>query len=290
MLSDRLLLVLATALAPALWGTTYLTTTTFLPEGRPLLAATLRALPAGLLLLGLGRQLPKGDWWWKSWILGILNIGAFFALLFVAAYRLPGGVAAVVGGIQPLIVALLASRVLNEGLRTRTVLAGIAGVFGVALVTLQAQARLDLIGVLAALGGAVSMALGIVLSKRWGQPAPALTVTAWQLVTGGLTLALLLLLFEGVPQHALTPLNISGYVYLSVVGTAFAYVVWFRGIARLPATVISFLSLLSPVVAVLLGWGVAREALTLLQGVGIVIVLCAVASGIRRPKESGGTR
>ena len=99
-------------------------------------------------------------------MLGVLNIGAFFALLFIAAYRLPGGVAAVVGGVQPLIVALLASRVLRERLTTRTVLAGIAGVCGVALVALQAQARLDLIGLLAALGGAVSMAVGIVLSKR----------------------------------------------------------------------------------------------------------------------------
>jgi len=50
----------------------------FLPEDRPLLAATLRALPAGVLLLIIGRQLPRNDWWWKSWVLGVLNIGAFF--------------------------------------------------------------------------------------------------------------------------------------------------------------------------------------------------------------------
>src|SRR5680860_1110121 len=121
-----MLLVMTTALAPALWGTTYLTTTLLLPEDRPLLAATLRALPAGLLLLLICRRLPRGEWWWKSWLLGILNIGAFFALLFVAAYRLPGGVAAIFGGIQPLIVALLASRLLQERLTARVVIAGIA--------------------------------------------------------------------------------------------------------------------------------------------------------------------
>lgn len=170
MLSKKFRLVLVTAVAPVLWGSTYLTTTLFLPEGRPLLAAVLRAVPAGLLLLALSRRLPKGSWWWKSWVLGIVNICVFFALLFVAAYRLPGGVAAIVGGAQPLLVALLASRLLRERLTATRLLAGAAGVFGVALIVLQSQARLDLLGLAAAAGGTLSMALGTVLAKKWGQP------------------------------------------------------------------------------------------------------------------------
>lgn len=86
--------LMATAIAPALWGTTYLVTTEFLPPDRPLLAGTLRALPAGLILLAFTRTLPRGSWWLKALALGTLNIGAFFALLFVSAYRLPGGVSA----------------------------------------------------------------------------------------------------------------------------------------------------------------------------------------------------
>ena len=53
----------ATGLAPAIWGTTYLTTTQLLPAGRPLLAAVLRALPAGLALMAITRRLPDGIWW-----------------------------------------------------------------------------------------------------------------------------------------------------------------------------------------------------------------------------------
>lgn len=280
MLSNRRFLILTTALAPVLWGTTYLTTTMLLPEGRPLLAATLRALPAGALLLFICRQLPRGNWWWKSWVLGILNIGAFFALLFIAAYRLPGGVAAIVGGIQPLIVALLASRVLHERLTSRILVAGVSGVFGVSLITLQAQARLDSIGVLAAVGGTLSMASGIVLSKKWGQPAAPLTTTAWQLITGGLTLLSVMLAFEGLPVTPLTSSNLVGYTYLSVLGTAFAYVMWFRGIARLPASTTAFLGLLSPVVAILLGWVGAGELFTPMQMLGIVIVLGSISAAI----------
>src|SRR6476660_2180279 len=49
-----------TGLAPAIWGTTYLTTTQLLPAGRPLLAVVLRALPAGLVLIAISRRLPDG--------------------------------------------------------------------------------------------------------------------------------------------------------------------------------------------------------------------------------------
>ncbi len=276
-----------TALAPALWGTTYLTTTLFLPEGRPLLAATLRALPAGLLLLALSRHLPQGSWWWKSWVLGVLNIGAFFALLFIAAYRLPGGVAAIVGGIQPLLVALLASRVLREKLTLTRLLAGTTGVFGVALIVLQSQARLDGLGLAAAAGGTLSMAAGMVLAKKWGQPisrigrpVSPLATTAWQLVAGGATLSILLLVFEGLPTAPLTAPNILGYLYLSLIGTAVAYFCWFRGLARLPAGAAAFLGLLSPVVAIVLGWLVAGQALSLWQVVGILVVLASIAAGI----------
>jgi probable blue pigment (indigoidine) exporter len=143
MLRDRILLVLVTALAPASWGLTYWVTTELLPPDRPLLATVLRALPAGLLLVLMARRLPRGSWWWRSAVLGLFNIGLFFSLLFVGAYRLPGGVAAVVGAVQPLIVAGLAASLVGERLRLRTVLTGIAGVAGVALLVLGAQARLD---------------------------------------------------------------------------------------------------------------------------------------------------
>lgn len=170
MLRDRAGIVLLTALAPAVWGTTYYVTTQFLPPDRPLLAATVRALPAGLLLVAVTRRLPHGAWWWRALVLGALNIGAFFALLFVAAYRLPGGVAATIGALQPLLVAALSAGLLGERLKPRTLLTGLAGVVGVSLLVLRADARLDWLGVLAAVGSAVVMATGVVLSKRWPSP------------------------------------------------------------------------------------------------------------------------
>lgn len=309
-----------TAIAPVAWGTTYLVTSELLPPGRPLLAAVLRALPAGLLLLAITRTLPVGSWWWRSLVLGTLNIGAFFAFLFLAAYRLPGGVAATMGAIGPILVAVLASLLVGEALTLRRVLAGVAGLAGVALIVLQANARLDAVGVAAALGGAVSMALGSVLSKRWGRPdtarrlgarvrpgtgagreratagppVSALAVTAWQLVAGGLVLLPVLLLVEGLPTELPDAAALGGYAYLALIGTALAYALWFRGIGLLPVGSVSFLGLLSPVVAVLAGLLVLGEVLSLGQLLGIavvaaslVVVFTAPASSRRVPVSDG---
>lgn len=264
-----------TALAPAIWGTTYYVTTEYLPPDRPLLAALLRALPAGLVLVAITRQLPRGEWWWRSFVLGALNIGAFLPLLFLAAYRLPGGVAATVGAIQPLFVALLATRVLDQRMTTKTVVAGLAGVVGVSLLVLKANASLDALGVAAAVGGAAVMATGIVLSKRWVSPAPLLAMTGWQLVAGGVVLLPLTFLIEDMPA-TLTTQNIAGYVYLSTIGAAISYALWFRGIKLLKATQVTFLGLLSPVVATLVGWLALGQELTVAQLLGMVVVLTAM--------------
>ena len=279
-----------TALAPTVWGTTYAVTAEWLPPGRPLLAATLRALPVGIVLTLVGRRLPTGSWWWRSAVLGALNFGAFFALLFTAAYRLPGGLAATIGAFQPVVVTVLAALLLAERPRPVRLVAAGLGVVGVALLVLRADAALDGVGVLAAFAATSSMATASVLVQRWGRPAPLLTFAGWQLAFGGLALAPLALLAEGLPDRV-SAANVGGYLYLMVVGAGLAYPLWFRGIERLGAGAATFLGLLSPVVATLVGVGFRGEAMTALQGVGAVAVLAGVVLGqrpvrVNRPRRA----
>lgn len=276
---------LRTALTPMVWGTTYIVATEFLPAGRPMLAAVVRALPVGLAFVLVGRTLPTGHWWWRSAVLGTLNIGAFFALLFVAAFRLPGGVAATAGALQPIVAAAIASVVLGEPFTRRVVVAGMLGVAGVAMLVLGPEAALDQVGVAAALAGTVSMAVGVVLTKKWGRPVDLVTFTGWQLTAGGLVLLPVLLIFEGLPAE-ITTRNAAGFAWLAIVGTGLAYSNWFRGIQLLPVSVVSFLTLLSPLVATLIGWIALDEALTIVQTAGAVLVLVAVVTSQRRRRSS----
>ncbi|GIH98563.1 EamA family transporter [Planobispora takensis] len=274
------LLILVTALAPTVWGSTYLVTTEFLPPDRPLLTALLRAFPAGLLLIAVTRTLPRGDWWWRAAVLGGLNIGMFFPLLFLSAYRLPGGVAAVLGSVQPLVVAGLTRAVLRETVPLRRVLAGIAATVGVSLVVLRAEAALDATGLVAGLVAAAGMATGLVLTRAWGRPEGAgdLALTGWQLTAGGLMIAPVAFAVEGwfPPMDAAA---VGGYAWLGLVGTAAAYTLWFRGIGRLPSFQVSLLGALSPLTAAALGWAVLDQSLGPVQVTGFVLALAATIIG-----------
>jgi probable blue pigment (indigoidine) exporter len=279
------------ALGPMTWGTTYVVTTELLPAGRPLLAGLLRALPAGLLLLAIGRELPRGSWLTRAMLLGALNIGLFFPLLFLAAERLPGGVAAMVGAIQPLLVAVLAAPVLGEAPgRVRTA-AALVGAAGVALLVLRSDASLDPVGLLAALGATLSMTLGTLLTKRWGRPGGLLSFTAWQLLAGAAILLPATLAVEGLPS-TITTNNAAGFAYLTLVGTAGAYLLWFWGLGRMAAGAAALLPLLSPVVALAVGVAYSHEAMTLPQAGGALLVLGAVVVGVSRGTgaPAGGAR
>ena len=275
--------VLLTALAPISWGTTYAVATEFLPAGHPLFVASMRSLPIGLLLIVGLRKLPQGIWWWRMLVLGGLNIGIFQALLFVAAYRLPGGVAATAGAIQPLLVVLFSWLILSEKPGRPSVIAAIAGFVGVGLLVLGPSARLDGVGLLAAIAGAVAMGLGTVLTKRWRPPVPLIVFTAWQLAIGGLLLLPVALVVEG-PLTELSSTNLWGFIYLGLIGTALAYALWFRGIQRLKTSAVAALGLLSPVVATLIGYLFLQQTLTPVQLLGVAVVLGSVLLGQRSPQ------
>lgn len=269
-----------TAVAPMVWGTTYIVTTHLLPDGYPMFAALMRALPAGLIAVLIARRLPRGAWWWKSLVLGTLNMGAFFPLLFVAAQHLPGGVAATLGAAQPLVVAFLAVAILHERLSRWRLAWGAVGMLGVALVVLGPDAALDPIGVLAGLGGAASMGTGVVLTKKWGRPEGVgpIGLAGWQLTAGGLVLLVPALLLDGVPAGIDGP-AVAGYVWLGIAGALVAYSLWFAGIGRLPVTATALLGLLSPLVAALLGAAIAGEALSGVQVIGFAVALSAMLAG-----------
>lgn len=277
--------LLLTGIAPVIWGSTYIVTTEFLPNFSPMTVALLRALPTGLLLLLIVRRLPTGIWWPRIFILGALNFSIFWSMLFVAAYRLPGGVAATVGAVQPLIVVFIGAALLGRTIRSASIVSAIVGLAGVALLVLTPSATLDIIGVAAGLAGAVSMAFGTVLTRKWQPPVSLLTFTAWQLTAGGILLVPTALLFEpAMPVY--TGANLFGLAWLGLIGAALTYVFWFRGVARIEPAVVSLLGFLSPASAVLLGWLFLNQSLAPLQIVGVLLVIGSIWLGQRADRAS----
>jgi probable blue pigment (indigoidine) exporter len=276
--SIRLRVVLLTAVAPAAWGTTYVVTEQLLPPDRPLFAATVRALPVGLVLLALLRRRPHGLWWWRALVLGALNIGLFFPLIFLAAYHLPGGLAATVQAASPLAVMAMALPALGERPGGVRIGAALVGLVGVALLVLRSPGEVSALGLAAALGSVLVSAFGFVLIKRWPAPVDMLTLVSWQLVAGGLLLLPIGLLVEGAPPAVDAPAA-AGFAWLAVVGTGLAYYCWFRGLAAMPAGAVSLVGLLNPVVGTALGVVVAGELFGWAQALGMLLVLGGVVAG-----------
>ncbi|MDX6323386.1 MAG: putative blue pigment (indigoidine) exporter, partial [Propionibacteriaceae bacterium] len=265
--------------SPVIFGTTYLLTTQFLPPDRPMLAATMRALPTGLVLI-IGTRLPPPGWRLRFALLSVLYCSAFFPLHFVAAYRLPGGVASVINSLTPIIVVILSVPWLGMKIRPVQIVAGLIGVLGVSLLVLRSTAALDLWGVLAMVTCVVMMGIATVLTKRWGHP-PGMSApgfTGWLFLLGGLTLLPFTLALEGLPSQ-LSTRNVAGLVYLVAVSGIAAYAIWFWALKRLPAASVTFLGLLNPVVAAVLGWVVLDQALNSWQILGAVLVCVSVVMG-----------
>lgn len=271
-----------TVLAPIAWGTTYVTVTELLPDGRPLLVAAIRVLPAGLVLLFAGRWRsnwrPRGREWASTAVLALFNFALFFPLLIVGVYRLPGGVAAAFGGLQPLLIAVLSWAIVGRRPRVAETLTGVAAAVGVALVVVRPGATFDLVGLVAATAATVSFAVGVVLTKRIAAAPNRLASTGWQLLIGGVPLAALALIVEGVPP-ALSFANLIGFAYLSLIGTALAFVLWFSGIRRLPTAAPPLLGLAAPLTGVTVGWLVLDQSLNAVQLLGFAVTIGAIARG-----------
>lgn len=277
---------LVTAVAPIAWGSTYLVTEQFLPPDRPLFAATVRALPVGLVLLAFRHRLPRGDWWWKAIVLGLCNIGMFFPLIFLAAYHLPGGLAATLQATSPLVVMAIAALVIGERAGVVRVGAALVGLVGVTLLVLRNPGNIDTLGLLGAFGSVLVSAIGFVLIKRWTPPVDMLTLVSWQLVVGGLALLPVALLVEGAPPAVDVPAAL-GFLWIAGVGTGVAYVCWFRGLRLMSAGAVSLIGLVNPVVGTLLGIAFAHEVFGPAQALGMVLVLGGVLVGQRFGQRSG---
>lgn len=270
--------VLLTAVAPAAWGTTYIVTEKFLPPDRPLFAALIRALPVGLALLAWRRQLPKGAWWWKSVVLGMTNIGLFFPLIFISAYHLPGGLAATVQALSPLVVMGLAYLMIGERATLGRAMAALVGVAGVALLVLRSPDGVTGVGLAGAFGSVLISGIGFVLIKRWAPPVDMVTLVSWQLVVGGLFLLPVALLVEGGPPSMDTG-AVVGYLWIAILGSGVAYLCWFSGLRAMPAGATALIGLVNPVVGTVLGIVFAGETFGWIQAVGVALVLGGVIAG-----------
>lgn len=287
-----LLLGAALASLVLIWGTTWAAIRVGLEGVPPFTGVALRFALAGSILFGIAiaRRVPLGRSAAERrlWIVnGLLSFSLSYGVVYWAEQWLPSGLAAVLFSTFPLCVGLLAHVWLpDERLTTSALLGILIGIGGVAVLFSQDFSRLG--GGRVAIAAAVFLlspiasAVANVAVKRWGRGLHPLSITAVpMLLTGGLMGALALLV-ERHDEFHWTGTAVGALLYLALAGTAITFTLYFWLLGHLPATRLSLITYLIPVVALVVGVAALEEPVTARMIAGTILILGGVALVLRR--------
>ncbi|MBL3687901.1 DMT family transporter [Leucobacter zeae] len=209
-------------------------------------------------------------------VAGTFGIAGFGVLSAVSLLNTTAGRTSIVVYTMPIWVALLGRVWLGERLGPRRVVSVWVGIAGLAVLLVPLLRGGPSLGELAALGAALSWALGTVYLKWAAVDAAPLAITAWQLGAGAVV-SLVALALDGGPVFRAAPdaAAWAGIVYSTLIGTVFAYVLWFQVVQRLPASVAGLGTLLVPVFGMAAGMLLLGEHPTAADIAGFALIFIA---------------
>jgi drug/metabolite transporter (DMT)-like permease len=266
------------------WGFNWPINKYLLGELPPLiLRGTTGVIGASLLALLalLGRQslrVPR-EQWPRLVLAAFFNVTCWMALMGLALLWLPASEAALIAYTMPVWASLIAWPILGERpnlLRVISLLMAFAGVSAIMGGNGFAASIEKLPGIIMALVGSVSFAIGTILTKKLPLDLPPLSAAAWQIGIGCLPVAIAGLSIENADMTAVTQFGWILIVYSTVIQFCVAYVSWFAALARLPASVAAIGTMAVPVIGVLASALLLHEPL----GVGQIAALAFTLSGV----------
>lgn len=278
----------------AIWGLTWIAIRVGVEALPPIFFAACRFLSAGPILLAMAAiaghgLLPRGRWFQLLWTALLVNT-LCYAPTFWAMRYVPSGFAAVINlsliPVAIFIIAVLAGQDRFSWTRLAAVALGVAGL----LVMFEGRAAIDpspeaLAGTLAIVAGTLSFCLGSVFTRTLARDLPALVVSGWHCVIGGMGLALMSLVAEQ-PTLALfgafaDPKVLAGWAFLTLGGSVAAYTIYLRLLDAWGPTAASGYSFVSPAIAVVVGVLAFAEQYTPTEGIGAIVMLTATALMVR---------
>ncbi len=287
-----LLLAGAFALVTFVWGTTWGVIRIGLDAGIPPFAGvSLRfALASAVLLLlapFLGDRIHRSRRVLGLWLMNAsLNFCIPYGVVHWGEQWVPSGLAAVLFATYPLMLALMAHAILPaERLRGGSLMGILVGFGGVAVIFSEDLASLGGPGVALAavviLAAPLTSSVTSVVIKRWGQGVHPFSLTAVPMgLTAGVMGAVSLAAepVRAIPVNATT---VGTLIYLGIFGSALTFTLYFWMLSHMPATRLSLMTYIIPVVAVLVGTVFLDEPFTPRILAGSVLVLAGVALAVQ---------
>lgn len=258
------------------WGSCFLAVSIGLKDAPVLWFATLRALIAGGVLLAVARfrrePTPRGARTWSLiTVMGIVNVTLAFGAMFGGLAGLSTGAASVLANAQPLLIVLPAWWIYKERMSGRTLAAMGTGFAGLLAVALPSGAGT---GAWLSITAALAVTAGTLISRQI--KADVLQVIAWHFLIGGALLAVIAGLTEGLPAIDWGVRFIGILLYVSLVGTAAAFLGWFTEVRHCRLDAVTAWTFLVPVFGILLSMVVLGERPSSWSLAGMILVLVSM--------------
>jgi drug/metabolite transporter (DMT)-like permease len=297
---DAIKLALAFVAIYVIWGSTYLAIRYAVETIPPLVVAGVRHSIAGTIMLAwawLRGYRPTRHQWVAGFVLGFFFFLVGHGSLHWAEKYVESGLAALLIATEPMFILVLAWMMGQQKISRVSALGLGLGVVGVAMLTgmeLTVKGS-SLLGLLAVLLGSVSWSVGVVIAPRLKLPSDALGRTALPTICG----AALLLIAAGISGEfqqthwaSISMRSLLGLGYLIVFGSVIAFTSYIWLLQRVPPALVATHTYANPVVAVILGWLLAHEHLTVRVVVASMAILGAIvlirrgegASAIKQPE------
>jgi drug/metabolite transporter (DMT)-like permease len=288
------------------WGSTYLAIKIGVASIPPLVMTAMRFIPAGVLLAGAVAlrnrrtiQRPAASNVRDAAVVGVCLIAGGMGLVSWGEQTVPSGIAALLIGLMPMWLAIFSRVAFRERMPRRAAAGTAIGLAGIALLAWPTggAGALDPAGLLALLVSPMCWTVGsLYAARRAVLPAPALFATGIEMAAGGAVVLLFALLTGEVADFDPAAVAADSWLalaYLLIVGSIVAYstYAWLLGVA--PLSRIATYAYVNPVVAVLLGWLVLDEPLSLrtlaaamVIVTGVVLIVSAKGRGPAEREEA----
>src|ERR1700692_3156115 len=270
------------------WGSTFLAIRVGVREVPPLILAAIRFFVAGVVLYGFmmarGERSPSARQWRSASLLGIIIFVFDYGLLFWAEQRVPSGIAAVMLATIPVFMALSEIIFLRtQRLTVRLVLALLIGIGGVAVLMSRSLslggAPIDKMGAVALIFASISWSVASALTRKLTLPASKVMSSGAQMLAGGVFLAVTAAAlgeFRNFHPWSVSRETWFALLYLIVAGSIIGFTAYVWLIHHESPTKVGTYACVNPIVAVLVGYFLGGEALSMRTILGSLFVLVSV--------------
>jgi drug/metabolite transporter (DMT)-like permease len=279
------------ALICLIWGSTWLVihigAQAALP---PFTGAALRFTVATVLIWGyaLVKKIPlpgTAKEWGAVLLVGALSNGISFGVVYKTSQYVPSGLGAVIFGTMPLLTAVFSHWVFaSQKLSATRILGIIIGILGIATIFFPQFGKIDsdhlwAMGLL--LISPTVSAISTVITKRSTQSVAPVMLNAITTSVGAIMLGSVALISEPWSSVSFNITQIWTICYLAIIGTIVTFGIYFRLMKETSAVTMSYVAIITPVIAVLLGWIFGNEQMDYYTLAGSALVIAGVGLSLR---------